>query len=88
MYEKILVTLDGTPSDRAARATANSASGCSIACTPTGATSNGVGRRRPSSSTLKSRRDTLRRKRGTMRQRRKASRLARTVSSAPAPPAT
>jgi hypothetical protein len=78
----------GTPVAAAARATATSASGCTIDCTPTGASITGAGMAVPSTVVPRSRRLTSRSILGTIRQRRKASRLARIVSSAPAPPAT
>ncbi len=79
----------GTPSRAAARATADSASGCTIDSTPTGASRTGAGIGVPSSVVVWSRWAGMPRSiRGTSRQRSNASRLARIVSSPPAPPAT
>ena len=78
----------GTPSDAAPSAVATSASGCTIDCTPTGASSTGAGSARPNRSVVRSRVSTPRSIRGTIRHRRNASPFSRTVSSEPAPPAT
>ena len=78
----------GTAARAAARATAASASRCAISSTPTGASTMGAGRRSPNKSIDGSRTDTSRSTRGTIAQRSNAARFARSVSSAPAPPAT
>ena len=82
-FEKIT----GTPSAAAAFPTAMSASLCASSSTPIGAIRNGVGRRRPRSSTDRSRSETSRSTRGTIFQRSSAARFAAIVRSAPAPPA-
>jgi hypothetical protein len=86
--DEAVLRISGTPTARAARATASSASAWTMDSTPIGARRTGTGDRRPSSSTVRSRRLMSRRWRGTSRQRRNASRLARIVSPDPAPPAT
>ena len=82
-FEKII----GTPSAAAALATATSASRWASSSTPIGAVRNGVGSRRPKSSTDRSRSETSRIIRGTIRRRSNAARFASIVPSRPAPPA-
>ena len=78
----------GTPVAFEARATPSSASGWTIESTPTGASRNGAGERRPSTSTESSRSAFPVSIRGRSRRRSNASRFARIVASEPAPPAT
>ena len=72
----------------AARADASSPSGCTIACTPIGASTTGAGMAVPSTVVDRSRRPTSRSIRGTIASRSKAARLARAVEPPPALPAT
>ncbi len=77
------------PTAAAARATARSASGCTIESTPTGASITGAGIVVPSTVVSWARLAGIPRSiRGTRRQRSNAARLAAIVSSPPAPPAT
>ena len=78
----------GRPRPAAARATARSASGCTMPSTPTGASSTGAGSAVPQTSVPRSRAVTPRNIRGSSRHRSKAARLAAIVRSEPAPPAT
>ena len=80
--------MNGSPSAAAARADASSASGCTIDCTPTGASISGAGIAVPSTVVAGRAAETSRSIRGTIRQRSNASRFACIVRSAPAPPAT
>ena len=80
--------MNGSSSAAAALAAASSASGCTIDCTPTGASMIGAGMCVPSTLVRSERTDTSRSMRGTICQAAKASRLARIVRSAPAPPET
>jgi hypothetical protein len=77
----------GVSRERAARATATSALRWTISSTPIGATRNGLGSVRPSSSTRVSRSETSRSIRGTIACLSNAARLARIVAPVPAPPA-
>ena len=83
----MVLTASGSPTAAAARAVANSPSGCTRLWTPTGANPSGAGSSVPSTVTERSREPTSRNIRGTIRHRRKAASLARIVSSLPAPPA-
>src|SRR6266540_2066588 len=78
---------NGTPAAAAARAAPRSACRWAISRTPIGASRNGVGCRRPNSSTDVSREETSFRNRGTIRQHSNADRFAAIVDSSPAPPA-
>ncbi len=80
--------MNGRPRAAAARAAASSASGWTIDCTPTGASSSGAGIVVPSTVADRSRTETSRSMRGTIFQRSNASAFAAIVRSAPAPPAT
>ncbi len=88
MCDAAVLRIDVSPSAAAARATASSPSGCTIDCTPTGASITGAGIAVPSTDTPRSRVSTSRSIRGTISQRSNASRFARIVFSVPAPPAT
>jgi len=82
-----LLSVYGTPTDAAARATARSASAFTSSITPSGASSSGVARRVPRNSIDRSRLDTSRSGRGHTCHRSNAARFAATVRSDPAPPA-
>ena len=86
--EAALDTTIGTPVDFDARATASSASGCTMESTPTGASRNGAAERSPRTSTERSRSAVPTSIFGRRQRRLNASRFVRIVSSAPAPPAT
>jgi hypothetical protein len=88
VYDDAVESTIGRPRAAAARAVASSPSGCTIDCTPTGATMTGAGIAVPSTVVPRSRTVASRSMRGTMRQRSNASRLARAVAPTPALPAT
>ncbi len=85
--EAVDITI-GSPSPAAAFAVARSASGCTIDCTPTGASTTGAGSVSPSTVVDSSRSVASVSMRGTIAQRSNASRLALLVAPDPAPPAT
>ena len=78
--------LNTSPRAAHARATATSPSGSAIRCRAMGATMNGDGQRRPSTSTEASRPTISTPMRGTKRQRSNAAMLSRSVTSSLAAP--
>ena len=80
--------MNGSDCEATARAAASSPRSWTIDWTPTGASITGAAIAVPRMLVLRSREATSRTIRGTISKRSKAARFARSVRSAPAPPAT